>query len=57
LSYNIVPNGAGVDYIRRKVGYYIIIILNIIGVKLNINAADYQDCGSLGNMVRQINII
>jgi hypothetical protein len=50
LNFNIVSNRVGIDYIKRKVGYYIIIILNIIGVKLDIDAADCQGCSSLGNM-------
>jgi hypothetical protein len=36
LSFDIVPNRAGINYIGKGVGYYIIIVLNTIGVKLNI---------------------
>jgi hypothetical protein len=50
LSANAVLNRTKINYIKREIGYYIIIILNIIKIKLNIDAADCQDCSSLGNM-------
>jgi hypothetical protein len=46
----MVSNRAGINHIRKKVVYYIIVILNIIEVKLDIDAADCQGYSSLGNM-------
>jgi hypothetical protein len=50
LSFDIIPNKVGINYIKKKIRYYIIIILNTIGVKLDIDAADCQGCSNLGNM-------
>jgi hypothetical protein len=50
LSSDVILNRTKINYIKKKIKYYIIIILNIIGIKLDVNAADYQGCNSLGNM-------
>jgi hypothetical protein len=50
LNFDIILNKVGINYIKRGVRYYIIIILNIIKIKLDVDTADYQGCSSLGNM-------
>jgi hypothetical protein len=56
LSSNVGLSRAGIDYIKRGIGYYIIVVLNMIGVKLKINAADRQGCGNLGNIEGRVDI-
>jgi hypothetical protein len=47
LSFDAILNKTGIDYIRRKIRYYIVIILNTMGVKLNIDMANYQTAVTL----------
>jgi hypothetical protein len=50
LNSNIIPNRIKIDYIKKRIRYYIIIILNIMGVKLDVDIADCQDYNNLGNI-------
>jgi hypothetical protein len=50
LNFDIILNKMGINYIKKRIRYYIIVILNIIEIKLDIDAADCQGCSSLGNM-------
>jgi hypothetical protein len=50
LNFDIILNGTRINYIKKEVGYYIIIILNIIEIKLDVDIVDSQDYGNLSNI-------